>query len=73
VLRVTQRERFPALKQHEFALFDGRILLNGRSDWARAARERNVENAVVTRHSDLVETFARKFDELWTSYASLEA
>jgi len=56
----------------KFALFDRRVLLNGSFNWTRAATERDVENVVVTRHAELVESFARKFDELWEAFSLLQ-
>jgi len=63
----------PDHMHNKFALFDRRVLLNGSFNWTRAATERNVENVVVTRHAELVESFARKFDELWGAYSPFQA
>lgn len=54
---------------HKFALFDGRILLNGSFNWTRSASENNHENLVLTTDSGLVNTFARHFEELWERFA----
>jgi phosphatidylserine/phosphatidylglycerophosphate/cardiolipin synthase-like enzyme len=53
---------------HKFALFDGKILLNGSYNWTRAAADNNEENFVVTNNSRLVGLFSKTFEDLWQQF-----
>jgi phosphatidylserine/phosphatidylglycerophosphate/cardiolipin synthase-like enzyme len=54
---------------HKFALFDGRLLLNGSFNWTRSASTSNEENFLVIEHAQLVADYAREFEQLWLRYA----
>jgi phosphatidylserine/phosphatidylglycerophosphate/cardiolipin synthase-like enzyme len=54
---------------HKFALFDGRVLLNGSFNWTRSASENNHENLVLTTDVEQVKGFARQFEDLWERFA----
>ena len=54
---------------HKFALFDGRLLLNGSFNWTRSASTSNEENFLVIEHAQLVSDYARVFERLWLRYA----
>lgn len=58
----------PFHMHHKFALFDGRLLLNGSFNWTRSASVSNEENLLVTDDPHLVAEYAREFDRLWTRY-----
>ncbi len=53
---------------HKFAVFDGKILLNGSYNWTRGAAANNEENFVVTNNSHLVAIFSKTFEELWQQF-----
>ena len=55
----------PAHMHHKFAVFDGRLLLNGSFNWTRSASEANAENLVATDEPGLVRAFAGAFERLW--------
>jgi phosphatidylserine/phosphatidylglycerophosphate/cardiolipin synthase-like enzyme len=54
---------------HKFALFDGRLLLNGSFNWTRSATTGNEENLLVIDHPQLLAEYAREFETLWARYA----
>jgi phosphatidylserine/phosphatidylglycerophosphate/cardiolipin synthase-like enzyme len=54
---------------HKFAVFDGRLLLNGSFNWTRSASTSNEENFLVIEHAQLVADYAREFEQLWLRYA----
>lgn len=55
----------PAHMHHKFAVFDGRVLLNGSFNWTRSASEANAENLVRSEEPGLVAAFQAEFDRLW--------
>jgi len=59
----------PFHMHHKFALFDGRLLLNGSFNWTRSATTSNEENLLVTDDPHLVAEYRREFDKLWARYA----
>ena len=59
----------PYHMHHKFALFDGRLLLNGSFNWTRSASTSNEENFVVVDHPQLLAAFSREFESLWARYA----
>jgi len=59
----------PDHMHHKFAIFDGRILLNGSYNWTRSASMKNHENFVVTDEVSLVKDFQNEFDKLWALYS----
>ena len=58
----------PSHMHHKFALFDGRLLLNGSFNWTRSATEKNDENLVVTDDANLVRVFGLQFEKLWQQF-----
>ncbi len=58
----------PAHMHHKFALFDGKVLLNGSYNWTRSAAKKNEENILVTDDSTFVEAFTQMFESLWSQY-----
>lgn len=58
----------PFHMHHKFALFDGRLLLNGSFNWTRSASTSNEENLLVTDDPHLVAEYRREFEMLWTRY-----
>lgn len=59
----------PYHMHHKFALFDGRLLLNGSFNWTRSATTSNEENLLVIDHPQLLADYAREFESLWARYA----
>ncbi len=59
----------PYHMHHKFALFDGRLLLNGSFNWTRSATTGNEENLLVIEHAQLVAAYSREFEALWARYA----
>lgn len=59
----------PYHMHHKFALFDGRLLLNGSFNWTRSATTSNEENLLVIDHPQLVAAYGREFESLWARYA----
>ena len=59
----------PFHMHHKFAIFDGRLLLNGSFNWTRSATTSNEENLLVINHPQLVASYAREFEALWARYA----
>lgn len=55
----------PAHMHHKFAIFDGKLLLNGSFNWTRSASENNEENLIITPDPVLVQAFAARFEYLW--------
>ena len=58
----------PFHMHHKFALFDGRLLLNGSFNWTRSASSSNEENLLVTDDPHLVGEYRREFEMLWERY-----
>ncbi|MFG3451240.1 phospholipase D-like domain-containing protein [Stutzerimonas stutzeri] len=59
----------PYHMHHKFALFDGRLLLNGSFNWTRSATTSNEENLLVIDHPQLLADYAREFESLWERFA----
>ncbi|MDG9924664.1 MULTISPECIES: phospholipase D-like domain-containing protein [unclassified Pseudomonas] len=59
----------PFHMHHKFALFDGRLLLNGSFNWTRSASTSNEENLMVTDHPQLVAAYAAEFEQLWARFS----
>jgi mitochondrial cardiolipin hydrolase len=59
----------PYHMHHKFALFDGRLLLNGSFNWTRSATTSNEENLLVIDHPQLLAAYSREFEALWARYA----
>lgn len=59
----------PYHMHHKFALFDGRLLLNGSFNWTRSATTGNEENLLVIDHAQLLAVYSREFEALWARYA----
>ncbi len=57
------------LMHHKFAIFDGRILVNGSFNWTASASRYNEENFLVTDNPALLRSYARIFETLWARYA----
>jgi phosphatidylserine/phosphatidylglycerophosphate/cardiolipin synthase-like enzyme len=55
----------PAHMHHKFAIFDGRVLVNGSFNWTRSASQNNQENLVTMADPPVVASFAREFAKLW--------
>ena len=58
----------PFHMHHKFALFDGRLLLNGSFNWTRSASTSNEENLLVTDDPHLLAEYRREFEMLWARY-----
>ncbi|WP_347506007.1 phospholipase D-like domain-containing protein [Pseudomonas anguilliseptica] len=58
----------PFHMHHKFALFDGRLLLNGSFNWTRSASTSNEENFMVVDNPQLLAAFSREFESLWARY-----
>ncbi|MFN7781910.1 MAG: phospholipase D-like domain-containing protein [Lysobacterales bacterium] len=54
---------------HKFAVFDGRVLLNGSFNWTRSATNSNEENLMVIEHAQLIADFRAEFERLWMRHA----
>ena len=52
---------------HKFAIVDGQRLITGSYNWTRGAT-RNHENVTVLSEQALVDTFAKEFNHLWSSF-----
>ena len=61
-------DRSPAHMHHKFALFDGRILLNGSYNWTRSAAADNEENIVLSSDVSLLAGFSAQFERLWQTW-----
>ena len=59
----------PYHMHHKYAIFDGRLLLNGSFNWTRSATTSNEENIMVTDDDRLIEPFRAEFDKMWRTYA----
>jgi mitochondrial cardiolipin hydrolase len=62
-------DRTPFHMHHKFAIFDGRVLLNGSYNWTRGAAEQNCENLVESNDPALIGPFQAEFERLWASLA----
>ena len=60
----------PYHMHHKFALIDHSILVNGSFNWTRSASTKNQENILVTYDRLLVDSFAQKFDQLWSQFGN---
>lgn len=58
----------PFHMHHKFAIFDGRLLLNGSYNWTRGAAEDNLENFIITSDKRLIDPFAELFEKLWCEF-----
>ncbi|WP_259699738.1 phospholipase D-like domain-containing protein, partial [Pseudomonas protegens] len=47
----------------------GRTLLNGSFNWTRSATTGNEANLLVIDHPQLVASYLKEFNELWSRYA----
>ena len=62
-------DRTEAHMHHKFALFDGRLLLNGSYNWTRSACTENRENCVVSTDVKLITSFAAEMERVWDAGA----
>lgn len=53
---------------HKFAVFDGRLLLNGSYNWTRSASLYNEENFLLTSEPRLIRPFRELFEQLWEQF-----
>ena len=53
---------------HKFAVFDGRVLLNGSYNWTRSASLYNEENFLLTGEPRLIQPFRELFGQLWQQF-----
>ena len=58
----------PFHMHHKFAIFDGKLLLNGSYNWTRGAAEDNLENFIITSDRRLIDPFAELFETLWCQF-----
>jgi cardiolipin hydrolase len=58
----------PYHMHHKFAVFDGRLLLNGSYNWTRGAADNNLENFIITSDRRLIDPFAELFEKLWCQF-----
>lgn len=56
---------------HKFAIFDGKLLLNGSYNWTRSAADYNEENIVISADPQLCRQFQEMFDKLWNKFGKL--
>jgi phosphatidylserine/phosphatidylglycerophosphate/cardiolipin synthase-like enzyme len=61
-------DRSPFHMHHKFALFDGRLLLQGSFNWTRGAARDNQEDLIVVDEPRLITAFGREFERLWTQF-----
>ncbi|MFK7787967.1 MAG: phospholipase D-like domain-containing protein [Phycisphaeraceae bacterium] len=52
---------------HKFAIVDGQRLITGSYNWTRGAT-RNHENVTVLSEQQLVESFVKEFNHLWSTF-----
>ena len=57
----------PGHMHHKFAIFDGRVLVNGSFNWTRSASLSNQENIVALSEPGLLASFSREFERLWSA------
>lgn len=50
---------------HKFSIIDNAALVNGSFNWTRSASEYNDENIIVSFADNLIDEFARLFNDLW--------
>lgn len=62
---ATRMDTSPNHMHHKYAIFDGKILLNGSFNWTRSATDRNEENITVLEHAALIAKFQKNFEALW--------
>jgi phosphatidylserine/phosphatidylglycerophosphate/cardiolipin synthase-like enzyme len=55
----------PSHMHHKFAVFDGKVLVNGSFNWTRSASQNNQENIVVMADPAIIASFSREFARLW--------
>jgi mitochondrial cardiolipin hydrolase len=53
---------------HKFAVFDGKLLLNGSYNWTRSASLHNEENFLLTGEPRLIQPFRELFEQLWQQF-----
>jgi len=58
----------PYHMHHKFAIFDGEIVLTGSYNWTRSAADKNEENIVILSDPELLRSFGREFEKLWSKY-----
>ncbi|MCP4290561.1 MAG: endonuclease [bacterium] len=56
---------------HKFAVFDGRALVSGSTNWTHAGWKRNYENIIVSDDERLVGPHGREFERLWRLFGFL--
>ena len=55
---------------HKFALIDQAYLVNGSFNWTRSASKYNNENITVVSTPETLDSFSRKFEEMWRNFRS---
>jgi len=55
---------------HKFAVIDNKSLLNGSFNWTASAIYQNQENVEMTTNSQVVASFRKHFDDLWSLFQS---
>ena len=53
----------------QFAILDGRVLINGSFNWTRGAATSNCENLTMTNATPLVRSFQEEFNRLWAQFS----
>jgi phosphatidylserine/phosphatidylglycerophosphate/cardiolipin synthase-like enzyme len=61
----------PSHMHHKFAIFDGKVLVNGSFNWTRSASQNNQENIVVMADPAIIASFSREFARLWDACIDL--
>jgi phosphatidylserine/phosphatidylglycerophosphate/cardiolipin synthase-like enzyme len=62
---LVKMDRTAVHMHHKFAIFDGKLLINGSYNWTRSAAEENLENIVESGDLGLIAAFQAEFDKLW--------
>lgn len=52
---------------NKFAIMDNKLVLNGSFNWTTTASSVNHENVIISNNADLVNQFAKHFEDLWNS------
>ncbi len=55
-----------AIMHNKFAVIDGATVITGSYNWTKSAYQRNDENLLVIRRSDLAARYKRRFAVFWT-------
>ena len=53
------------LMHNKFAVIDNKVLITGSFNWTATAQEKNQENLLIIKDSNLIKDYSKRFEMLW--------